>query len=143
MYIYLLTGMIYGDELDVRKYFINELNGIVFLFNMLIREEGNYKNERRLLNIMADLTKAAIQQIISTSDLTQEQQEAKIKALLSQMRTFLGDSVITFVDTNGQYVTTSVNNLQDFNNMSTSSFLEVMRIWSEDCNNAFTRVDKR
>ena len=57
MYIYLLTGMIYGDELDVRKYFINELNGIVFLFNMLIREEGNYKNERRLLNIMADLTK--------------------------------------------------------------------------------------
>ena len=57
MYIYLLTGMIYGDELDVRKYFISELNGIVFLFNMLIREEGNFKNERRILNIMADLTK--------------------------------------------------------------------------------------
>ena len=57
MYIYLLTGMIYGDELEVRKYFIEKLNGIVFLFNMLIREEGNFKNERRLLNIMSDLTK--------------------------------------------------------------------------------------
>jgi hypothetical protein len=57
MYIYMMTGMIYGDELEVRKYFIEDLKGITFLNNMLIREEGNFKNERRLLNICADLTK--------------------------------------------------------------------------------------
>ena len=57
MYIYLLTGILYGDECEVRKYFIEKLDGIILLFNLLIKQEKNYKNEKRLLNIFNDLTK--------------------------------------------------------------------------------------
>jgi hypothetical protein len=57
MYIYLLTGILFGDECEVRKYFIEKLDGIILLFNLLIKQEKIYKNEKRLLNIFNDLTK--------------------------------------------------------------------------------------
>ena len=57
MYIYMLTGIIYGDELEVRKHFVLELDGVVLLFNMLLKQKDNFKNTKRLLNIFLDLNK--------------------------------------------------------------------------------------
>ena len=57
MYIYMLTGILYGDELEVRKHFVINLKGVILLYNMLLKPKGNYKNYKRLLNIFADLTK--------------------------------------------------------------------------------------
>ena len=57
MYIYMLTGIIYGDELEVRKHFVLDLDGVVLLFNMLLKQKDNFKNTKRLLNIFLDLNK--------------------------------------------------------------------------------------
>lgn len=63
IYIYMLTGMLYGDEVEVRKHFVEELNGIVLLSSLLLKQEGNVKNYKRILNIMIDLTKAIDQHV--------------------------------------------------------------------------------
>lgn len=57
MYIYMLTGILYGDELEVRKHFVIYLKGVILLYNMLLKQKNNLKNYKRLLNIFADLTK--------------------------------------------------------------------------------------
>ena len=57
MYIYMLTGILFGDEVEVREHFVVQLNGIVLLHNMLIKQKGNVKNVKRILTIFSDLTK--------------------------------------------------------------------------------------
>jgi hypothetical protein len=56
-YIYLLTGLLYGQEISTRKFFVQECDGIKLLFNLLIREFKSNKNTKRLLNIFSELTK--------------------------------------------------------------------------------------
>ena len=56
-YIYLLTGLLYGQEISTRKYFVEECDGIKLLFNLLVREINSFKNTKRLLNIFSELTK--------------------------------------------------------------------------------------
>ena len=48
IYIYLLTGLLYGDDITTKKYFVEECDGIKLLFNLLIREIKSYKNTKRL-----------------------------------------------------------------------------------------------
>ena len=57
IYIYLLTGLLYGDDITTKKYFVQECDGIKLLFNLLIREVKSNKNTKRLLNIFSELTK--------------------------------------------------------------------------------------
>ena len=38
VYIYLLTGLLYGDDITTKKYFVQECDGIKLLFNLLVRE---------------------------------------------------------------------------------------------------------
>ena len=64
IYIYLLTGLLYGDDITTKKYFVEECDGIKLLFNLLIREIKSYKNTKRLLNIYSELTKETDENII-------------------------------------------------------------------------------
>ena len=63
-YIYLLTGLLYGQEISTRKFFVQECNGIKLLFNLLIREFKSNKNTKRLLNIFSELTKTIDEKLV-------------------------------------------------------------------------------
>ena len=63
-YIYLLTGLLYGQEISTRKYFVQECDGIKLLFNLLIREFKSNKNTKRLLNIFSELTKTIDEKLV-------------------------------------------------------------------------------
>ena len=64
VYIYMLTGLLYGQEISTRKYFVEECDGIKLLFNLLIREINSFKNTKRLLNIYSELTKEIDESIV-------------------------------------------------------------------------------
>ena len=53
-YIYLLTGLLYGDEISTRKFFVENCDGIKLLFNTLVKEIKSTKNTKRLLNIYSE-----------------------------------------------------------------------------------------
>ena len=63
-YIYLLTGLLYGQEISTRKYFVEECDGIKLLFNTLVKEIKNIKNTKRLLNIYSELTKEVDENLV-------------------------------------------------------------------------------
>ena len=64
VYIYLLTGLLYGEEISTKKYFVEECEGIKLLFNTLVKEINNNKNTKRLLNIYSELTKEIDEKIV-------------------------------------------------------------------------------
>ena len=47
IYIYLLTGLLYGEEISTRNYFVKECDGIKLLFNTLVKEINSAKNTKR------------------------------------------------------------------------------------------------
>ena len=64
IYIYMLTGLLYGDDITTKKYFVQECEGIKLLFNLLVREINSNKNTKRLLNIYSELTKETDENIV-------------------------------------------------------------------------------
>lgn len=64
VYIYLLTGLLYGEEISIRKYFVQECDGIKLLFNTLVKEINSIKNTKRLLNIYSELTKEIDEKLV-------------------------------------------------------------------------------
>ena len=64
VYIYLLTGLLYGEEISIRKYFVQECDGIKLLFNTLVKEINSNKNTKRLLNIYSELTKEIDEKLV-------------------------------------------------------------------------------
>ena len=64
IYIYMLTGLLYGDDITTKKYFVQECDGIKLLFNLLVRETKSNKNTKRLLNIFSELTKETDENIV-------------------------------------------------------------------------------
>jgi len=64
IYIYLLTGLLYGEEISTRKFFVEQCDGIKLLFNTLVKEIKSNKNTKRLLNIFSELTKETDEKIV-------------------------------------------------------------------------------
>ena len=64
IYIYLLTGLLYGEEISTRKFFVEQCDGIKLLFNTLVKEIKSNKNTKRLLNIFSELTKETEEKIV-------------------------------------------------------------------------------
>ena len=64
IYIYLLTGLLYGEEISTRKFFVEQCDGIKLLFNTLVKEIKSNKNTKRLLNIFGELTKETDEKIV-------------------------------------------------------------------------------
>lgn len=60
-YIYMLTGILYGEGEKTKVFFLNECNGMKLLFNLLIKLDMNSgedsKNYKRILNIIKELTR--------------------------------------------------------------------------------------
>ena len=64
IYIYLLTGLLYGEEISTRKFFVEQCDGIKLLFNTLVKEIKNFKNTKRILNIFSELTKETDEKLV-------------------------------------------------------------------------------
>ena len=64
IYIYLLTGLLFGEEISTRKFFVEQCDGIKLLFNTLVKEIKSNKNTKRLLNIFGELTKETDEKIV-------------------------------------------------------------------------------
>ena len=64
IYIYLLTGLLYGEEISTRKFFVEQCDGIKLLFNTLVKEIKSNKNTKRLLNVFSELTKETDEKIV-------------------------------------------------------------------------------
>ena len=64
IYIYLLTGLLYGEEISTRKFFVEQCDGIKLLFNTLVKEIKNIKNTKRILNIFSELTKETDEKLV-------------------------------------------------------------------------------
>ena len=56
-YIYMLTGIIYGEGDKTKICFLTEYDGMKLLFNLLIKNSNNSKNTKRLLNLIKELTR--------------------------------------------------------------------------------------
>ena len=86
-YIYILTGLIYGNETSVRNFFIKDLNGIPLLYNLLLKQRNIQKNFKRVLNILNDLTKIVDEQGNKDMYLSRKNALSIIKSL--HINTFL------------------------------------------------------
>lgn len=86
IYIYLLTGLLYGDDITTKKHFVEKLDGIKLLFNLLIGQIGHTKNTKRLLNIFNELTKETDESIIKGSKEFHKKVLEKIKEVNLQER---------------------------------------------------------
>ena len=64
IYLYLLTGLLYGEEISTRKFFVEQCDGIKLLFNTLVKEIKNIKNTKRILNIFNELTKETDEKLV-------------------------------------------------------------------------------
>ena len=64
IYIYLLTGLLYGEEISTRKFFVEQCDGIKLLFNTLVKEIKSNKNTKRILNIFSELTKETDEKLV-------------------------------------------------------------------------------
>jgi hypothetical protein len=56
-YIYLLTGIIFGESEKPKITFLNEYDGMKLLYNILIKNADDAKNTKRLLNLIKELTR--------------------------------------------------------------------------------------
>ena len=86
IYIYLLTGLIFGEEISVRKHFVEDLDGIFLLFNLLIKQDGNVKNTKRILNLFSDLLKETDESLVKGSNELREFIIKQVKELKLQDR---------------------------------------------------------
>ena len=81
IYIYLLTGLLYGNEITTRKHFVEDLDGIKLLFNLLITQIQSNKNTKRLLNIFSELTKEVDESLVKGGEELRKNVLKKIKEL--------------------------------------------------------------
>jgi hypothetical protein len=56
-YVYLLTGILYGEYEKSKTLFLNEFDGMKLLYNLLIKTPRTSPAYRRILNIVQELTK--------------------------------------------------------------------------------------
>jgi hypothetical protein len=56
-YIYLLTGLLYGDYERPKKLFLLDYDGLKLINNLLIKNKENVKNFKRLLSIIKELSR--------------------------------------------------------------------------------------
>lgn len=63
-YIYLMTGLLFGDEIEPKEIFVHELDGIKLINNLIIKNKDNAKSFKRLLNILIELTKTDLSESI-------------------------------------------------------------------------------
>lgn len=75
--VYILSGLIYGENLNIKLKFLEELNGLAILYNLLIKEKDNYPVFKRVLNILREITKI--------EDNDSELNQVRLKALLKIM----------------------------------------------------------
>jgi hypothetical protein len=56
-YLYLLTGLLYGDNEKARMLFLSDYDGLKLLGGLLFKTDGNHKNFKRVLCIIKELSR--------------------------------------------------------------------------------------
>jgi hypothetical protein len=87
--VYILSGLIYGDNLKTKLIFIENLDGLSFLYNLLLKTKDNYPVFKRTLNIIRDITK------IEEND--SELNQIRLKSLLKIIDLKLNELILTIL----------------------------------------------
>ena len=87
--IYILSGLVYGDNLNTKLIFLEKYDGISLLHNLMIKNKENFPVFRRILNILRDLTKIED----NDSDLNQ----IRLKSLLKIIDLKINDLLLNFI----------------------------------------------
>ncbi len=87
--VYILSGLLYGDNLNTKLIFIDDLDGLELLYNLLIKAKNNYSIFKRTLNIFRELTK------IEEND--SELNQIRLKALLKIMDLKMNDLMLNIL----------------------------------------------
>jgi len=87
--VYILSGLIYGDNIKTKLIFLENLDGLSFLFNLLIKIKDNYPVFKRTLNILRDITK------IEEND--SELNQIRLKSLLKIIDLKLNELILTIL----------------------------------------------
>lgn len=88
--VYILSGLIYGDNMKTKLIFLDNLDGLSFLYNLLIKTKDNYPVFKRALNILRDITKI--------EDNDSELNQIRLKSLLKIMDLKLNELILTILN---------------------------------------------
>lgn len=75
--IYILTGLIYGDNLHTKILFLENYEGLSLIYNLIIKHKNNITVFKRILNILREMTKI--------EDNDSELNQIRLKSLLKIM----------------------------------------------------------
>lgn len=87
--VYILSGLIYGDNLNTKLVFMENHDGISFIYNLIIKTKDNYTVFKRVLNILRDLTKI--------EDNDSELNQIRLRALLKIIDLKLNELILSIV----------------------------------------------
>lgn len=87
--VYILSGLLYGDNLKTKLIFLETLDGLSFLYNLLLKTKDNYPVFKRTLNILRDITK------IEEND--SELNQIRLKSLLKIMDLKFNELILTIL----------------------------------------------
>jgi len=87
--VYILSGLIYGDSLKTKLIFLENLDGLSFIYNLLLKTKDNYPVFKRTLNVLRDITK------IEEND--SELNQIRLKCLLKIMDLKLNQLILTIL----------------------------------------------
>jgi hypothetical protein len=88
--VYILSGLIYGDNLKTKLIFLENLDGLSFLYNLLLKTKNNNSVLKRTLNILRDITK------IEEND--SELNQIRLKSLLQILDLKLNELILTILN---------------------------------------------
>jgi hypothetical protein len=88
--VYMLTGLLYGDNLQIKLLFLEKFDGIALIYNMLLKNKDRLTVFKRVLGILREMTK------IEESDSPLNQ--IRLKCLLKVIDLKLNELVLTIVN---------------------------------------------
>jgi len=88
--VYILTGLLYGDNLKMKLLFLEKFDGIALIYNMLIKNKDSLPVFKRVLGILREMTK------IEESDSPLNQ--IRLKCLLKVIELKLNELILTIIN---------------------------------------------
>lgn len=88
--VYILTGLLYGDNLKMKLLFLEKFDGIALIYNMLIKNKDKLPVFKRILGILREVTK--IEECDSPLN------QIRLKCLLRVIELKLNELVLTIIN---------------------------------------------
>jgi hypothetical protein len=88
--VYMLTGLLYGDNLKIKLLFLEKFDGITLIYNMILKNKDRLPLFKRVLSILREMTK------IEESDSPLNQ--IRLKCLLKVIELKLNELILTIIN---------------------------------------------